>query len=426
MSFDHGPARPQRIAVIGAGISGLASAYLLSPLNRVTVYEAEPRLGGHARTVLAGLRGDQPVDTGFIVFNYCNYPHLTRMFRDLDVPVVKSDMSFGVTVDGGRVEYGFRDLTAMLGQKRNALRPHFFRMLRDIVRFNGRAEAAAQTDAMTIADLVEELRLGRWFRDYYLMPICGAIWSTPPTEIGAFPARTLVRFFRNHALLGIAGQHQWWTVDGGSIEYVRRLERHLRLMGCDLRPGTPVRSVSRGAAGVTIRAAGGEAETYDEVIFACHSDQALRLLADTTPGERAALSRLRYQDNRVVLHRDIAQMPRRRACWSSWVYRADTSAQQTRLGVTYWMNRLQNIPESDPLFVTLNPATDIPDRLVYDDTVFRHPVFDGPALEAQAALRALQGQNRTWFAGAYTRHGFHEDGFASAARIARELERQDA
>jgi predicted NAD/FAD-binding protein len=426
MSFDAVPALPQRIAVIGGGISGLAAAYLLSPLHRVTLFEAEPRLGGHARTVLAGLRGDQPVDTGFIVFNYANYPHLTRMFRDLNVPVVKSDMSFGATIDRGRVEYGLRDVAALFGQRRNALRPSYLRMLRDILTFNARAEDAARDDSMTIGDLVAELRLGEWFRRYYLMPICGAIWSTPPTDIRTFPARSLVRFFRNHALLTARHPHQWWTVEGGSVEYVRRLETHLRLCGCDVRPGTPVRSVERGSSGVSVTIPGGVTERFDEVIFACHSDQALRLLADPTEAERRVLSRLRYQDNRVVLHRDTEQMPRRRACWSSWVYKADTSREEPRIGVTYWMNRLQRIPESDPLFVTLNPSEEIPDALVYDETVFRHPVFDAAALSAQAELRKLQGSNHTWFAGAYTRHGFHEDGFASAVRIAKQLDRQIA
>ncbi len=426
MSFDAMPSAPKRIAVIGSGISGLAAAYLLSPRARVTVFEAESRLGGHARTVMAGLRGDQPVDTGFIVFNYANYPHLTAMFRDLDVPVAKSDMSFGATIDEGRIEYALNNLGSLLGQKRNALRPAYLRMVRDILRFNAKAEDTARDDRMTIDDLVAELRLGPWFRRFYLMPICGAIWSTAPDEIGAFPAQTLVRFFRNHALLSATGQHQWWTVDGGSVEYVRRLEARLLLQGCDLRPATPVRSVRRGPDGVTVTYSGGEPEVFDEVIFACHSDQALRLLDDPSAEERAFLSRIRYQDNRAVLHRDAAQMPRRRACWSAWVYKADTRRAEPRIGVTYWMNRLQNIAEADPLFVSLNAADPIADELIYDETVFRHPVFDAAALAAQAGLRQIQGRNRTWYAGAYTRHGFHEDGFASAVRIARARDREFA
>jgi len=426
MSFDAQPICLHRVAVVGGGISGLAAAYLLAPHHAVTLYEAAPRLGGHARTVMAGRNGDQPVDTGFIVFNYANYPHLTRMFMDLDVPVKPSDMSFGASIDNGRVEYALRDLRGLVGQPRNLVRPGFLRMVRDIAKFNAQAEAAATDDDLTIADLIEKLGLGTWFQRYYLLPICGAIWSTPPAEIADFPARTLVAFFRNHALLSARGQHQWWTVDGGSIEYLRRLEHHLRGRGVAIRKGTPVASVTRTGVESTVHVAGRAAETFDQVIFACHSDQALRMLAQPTPQETAALSAIRYQDNTAVLHCDERQMPRRRACWSSWVYNADTSRPSPAMGVTYWMNRLQGIPESDPLFVTLNPVREIAGDKTYDSTVFRHPVFDRGAIRAQTALRELQGANNTWFAGAYTRHGFHEDGFASAVRIARQMDRQFA
>lgn len=422
MSLDTIPAGAERVAIVGGGIAGLASAYLLAPQAAVTLYEAAPRLGGHARTVTAGKRGDQPVDTGFIVFNYATYPHLTRMFRDLDVPVAKSDMSFGATIDDGRIEYGLRDLTALLSQRRNLMRPGFLRMVRDILRFNARAEAHAGEDSGTIGELMDELRLGDWFQRYYLTPLCGAIWSTPTETIRDFPARALVQFFRNHALLSASGQHQWWTVDGGSTEYVRRMQRHLRGHGAAIRTGTPVGTVERDEAGVTIRTADG-AERFDQVIFACHADDALRLLAKPTQVEHATLSAQRFQDNRAVLHRDTAQMPRRRAVWSSWVYRADTTRPQPAIGITYWMNRLQNIPEDDPLFVTLNPTREIPEHLVYDETTFRHPVFDEAALRAQRHLASIQGMNNTWFAGAWTRHGFHEDGFASAVRVARAMDR---
>ena len=197
MPFDARPNQQQRVAVIGGGISGLACAYKLAPHHAVTLYEAAPRLGGHARTVLAGRNGDQPVDTGFIVFNYANYPHLTRMFQDLDVPVTKSDMSFGASIDDGRIEYGLRDLRALTAQRRNLLRPGFARMLGDILRFNRRAEALARDDSSTIGELMDDLRLGAWFQHFYLMPLCGAIWSTPPAQIRDFPARALVQFFRN-------------------------------------------------------------------------------------------------------------------------------------------------------------------------------------------------------------------------------------
>lgn len=421
MSFDAPAAFRQNIAIIGAGISGMAAARLLAPQHKVTLFEAAPQLGGHARTVTAGLRGDQPVDTGFIVFNYANYPHLTRMFADLDVPVAKSDMSFAASIGGGRVEYALRDLGAIFGQRRNLVRPQFLRMLRDIDRFNRLAVDAAQSDEMTIAELVGQLGLGDWFQHHYLMPICGAIWSTPASGVGAFPARSLVRFFSNHALMSASGQHQWWTVAGGSVEYVRRLAQDLRVRGVDLRPATPVQAVTRGLASVQIKALGGPAETFDQVIFACHSDVALRLLQDPGAEERAALSAIRYQDNRAILHRDEAQMPLRKRCWASWNYLSDGKTQEAAVGVTYWMNRLQNIPVEDPLYLTLNPSRPVDEALIYDENTFRHPVFDGAALAAQKTIARLQGQNSTWFAGAYLRHGFHEDGFASAVRVARQL-----
>jgi len=422
MTYQPQPPRPQRIAVVGGGVSGLAAAYLLAPHHAVTLFEAAPKLGGHARTVTAGLNGDQPVDTGFIVFNYANYPHLTRMFQDLDVPVERSNMSFGATVDNGRIEYSLTSLNGLIAQRRNLLRPGFHRMVRDILRFNARAEAFATDDTATMDDL----KLGDWFRRYYLLPISGAIWSTPPAEIRAFPAKSLVQFFRNHALLSTNGQHQWWTVTGGSVEYVRRLEHHLRGLGVAIRTGTAVRAVQRDGRKSTVHSDAGPLEPFDHVIFACHSDQALRLLERPTKDEQAALGAIRFQDNDMVLHRDAAQMPRRKAVWSSWVYKSENVLNEPRIGVSYWMNRLQNTPESDPLFVTLNPSTPVRDAMIYDQTTFRHPVFDRAALRAQAQLTAMQGQNNTWFAGAYTRHGFHEDGFASAARIARLMDRQVA
>jgi predicted NAD/FAD-binding protein len=424
-SIHQKPRHPrQRIAIIGGGISGLSAAYLMAAHHDLTLFEAAPRLGGHARTIVAGRNGDQPVDTGFIVFNYANYPHLTRMFQELDVPVAKSNMSFGATINNGEVEYGLRGWRALSAQKSNLLRPGFARMLRDILYFNAHAEALAKDDDATIGDLMDHLRLGRWFQDYYLMPICGAIWSTPPDDIRAFPARALLQFFRNHALLSASGQHQWWTVDGGSIEYMRRLEHYLLVRGVKIHTSTPVQSVERRDDHVIVNSKAGTHVHYDQVIFACHADQALRLLAQPTAPEQAALSAMRFQDNKMVLHRDITQMPKRKAAWSSWIYKADTTRPEPKIGVTYWMNRLQNIPEDDPLFVSLNPSQEVPEHLIYDQTIFRHPVFDAPALTAQKQLMTLQGQNRTWFAGAYTRYGFHEDGFASAARIVRLMDRQ--
>lgn len=420
MPFDLSKGAPQRIAIVGGGVSGLAAAWLLSRHHQVTLFEAAPRLGGHARTIIAGKHGDQPVDTGFIVFNHVNYPHLTAMFHALDVPVVKSNMSFGVSLNGGRLEYALHSGNTLFGQRRNTLDPRFHRMIRDILRFNAKAEAVvAAAPGLTVAELIETMALGVRFREHYLYPFCGAIWSTPDHDIGAFPADALVRFMRNHGLLSWSQHHQWWTVEGGSQVYVGKLAAAVTQAGAILRPGTPVRAITRHGGAITLRAEGGEAETFDQIILATHADQALALLEDADSTEREALSAIRFQPNRAVLHADPAVMPHRRRCWSSWVSRGE--AEGAGVGVSYWMNRLQNIPAEDPLFVTLNPAGPINPALIYDEVTFRHPVFDHAALKAQSQITALQGTRNTWFAGAWLRNGFHEDGFATAMRIARRL-----
>ena len=417
--FDQNQGPRKKIAIVGAGISGMSAAYYLSPNHDITLFEATPRLGGHARTVMAGKNGDQPVDTGFIVFNYVTYPYLTGLFADLDVPVSKSEMSFGASINNGWLEYGLTNLATFTAQKRNLLRPQYYKMIYDILRFGRLAEDAAKDDDTTIGELVDKLGLGKWFRDYYLLPVCGAIWSTPIKDVDQFPAKSLVQFFRNHALLAGTDQHQWWTVTGGSIEYVRRLEAALLARGCSVRTNTPVQQVVRDETGVRVTSAAGETDRFDEIIFACHSDQALNILGPTaTEPEAAALSAIRYQSNKAVLHCDPKQMPMRRASWTSWAYRA----QEERIGVTYWMNRLQNIPDSDLLLVTLNPTSKIAEEMIYDEVEYAHPVFDKAALSAQKNIRAMQGQNHTWFAGAYNRHGFHEDGIASAMRVVQLIE----
>ena len=413
----QGPRR--KIAIVGGGISGLSAAYYLSSRHDVVLYEAAPRLGGHARTVIAGKRCDQPVDTGFIVFNYATYPYLTRLFRELDVPVKKSDMSFAASLEGGRIEYALNGLQGLTAQKRNLLRPGYYRMIADILRFGKAADQMEADNETTIGELVSRLGLSASFRDHYLLPMCGAIWSTPEAEVDAFPAQSLIRFFKNHGLLASAHNHQWWTVEGGSVAYVRRLEAALIGRGCTVMTATPVKAITRTSTGIELAADGHETHRFDEVVLACHSDQALKILGSgATLAETRALSAIRYQPNTAVLHCDPQQMPRRKACWASWSYRAQAGG---GVGVTYWMNRLQNIPQDDPLFVTLNAGTNIPEHLIYDQTSFAHPVFDKDALRAQGQIRAMQGDNNTWFAGAYNRHGFHEDGIASAMRVVRQI-----
>lgn len=417
MPFERPTASPRHIAVIGAGITGMAAAWMLAPFQRVTLIEAAPRLGGHARTVMAGKRGDQPVDTGFIVFNHANYPNLTAMFDALNVPTVKSSMSFGASFDGGACEYNLNSLDSIFATRRNIADPRFLRMIRDIVHFNKNAKRAATDPAMTIGQLMDRLGVGKWFRERYIQPFSGAIWSTPKSQIMNFPAAAMVRFFENHALLGYSGQHQWYTVQGGSIEYVRRLEADLRVRGVDIRLGAPVAGVRRNPNGAEVRITGGDWEAFDDVIFATHSDDTLAMLSDATEAERANLGAVAYQDNFAVLHADASVMPKRKKCWASWTYTEHSAADREKIALSYWMNSLQPIPEDDLHIVTLNPTRPIDEALIYDTHTFRHPVFDLGALAAQDRIRATNGTANTWFCGAWMKNGFHEDGFASAVDV---------
>lgn len=421
MPFEFSPDAPQKIAIIGAGISGMGAAHLLSKAHNVTIFESEKRLGGHARTVMAGRHGDQPVDTGFIVFNYATYPRMTKLFEVLDVPVVKSNMSFGVSADGGRVEYGLESMNAIFCQRRNLLRPKFHRMLKDIVRFNKNAETMIEGPEMTLGQLLDKMGTSDWHRNYYIMPFCGAIWSTSLEKVLDFPAEALMRFFRNHGLMNWSDAHQWYTVKGGSIEYVNRLEASLHHRNAEIRTNAPVAGVRRTSSGVEIRATGNEWEHFDNVIFACHSDQALAMLADPSDAEKQHLGAIKYQENKSVLHADPIVMPKRKAAWSSWVYTAQRQELQAPVGVTYWMNNLQDIPQNDQMFQTLNPNQPINEALIYDQNTFMHPVFDADALRAQGEIQKIQGENNTWYCGAYLRNGFHEDGYSSAVDVAEHM-----
>lgn len=421
MPFESPAHAARRIAVIGGGISGLATAHLLARDHAVVLFEAEKRLGGHARTVLAGQRGDQPVDMGFIVFNRVNYPNLTRMFEKLDVPVAESNMSFGVSIGGGWLEYGLRSIGALLAKPQNALRPRYARMLLDVLKFHKEADQHL-TPGMTLRDLLAAVGTSDWFRDYYITPFTGAIWSTPVQGILDFPAYPLIQFFKNHGLMGVWSQHQWYTVRGGSVEYVRRLSAELARQGVELRTGTAVQAVQRTANGVMVRAQGGEWELYDEVVFASHSDQTLAMLSDASEDEKAALQAIRYQPNHAVLHSDAALMPQSKRAWASWNYVEAAGPRPDKIALTYWMNSLQPIPKDDPLFVTLNPVKPIDPRKVMQEVTFHHPVFDLAAMAAQQRLREMNGMRQTWFAGAWMRNGFHEDGFVSALDVVNALQ----
>ena len=415
MPLDKGRG-PKRVAVIGAGISGMAAAHMLADDHAVTLYEAEGRLGGHARTRMAGRDSDVAVDTGFIVFNYANYPHLTALFAELDVPVAPSNMSFGASINGGALEYGLVSLDALFAQRRNLLKPKYWRMLRDIFHFNANGLKLAK-DGMSTGDLLETLGTGEWFRDRYLLPFSGAIWSTPKAKIMDFPAKAMMTFFENHALLSATGQHQWYTVHGGSIEYVKRLEASMVTKGVDIRLGAPIDCVNRTDLGVHVTPVGADAEIFDEVVFATHSDDALRLLVDANAAETSALGSVGYQPNHVVLHSDASVMPRKKQVWSSWNYTEAAGKQDDQIDLTYWMNKLQPLETEHDFFVTLNSTREIDPSLIWDEVVLRHPVYDAAALAAQDIVKTMNGANNTWFCGAWLANGFHEDGIKSAVKV---------
>ncbi len=410
-----------KIAIIGSGISGLASAYLLEPYHDITLYEKNDYLGGHSRTVIAKTDdGDVPVDTGFIVFNEKNYPHLTALFKRLGVPVAKSDMSFGVSIDNGWLEYGTRKLSDLFAQKTNLIRPSYLKMLRDIMKFNKEAHHYLEQETeLSLGELLDKMKMGRWFRDYYLLAMGGAIWSTPLSKMLDFPALTFLRFFDNHGLLTVNDQPQWHTVIGGSHEYVKRISQKFSE---NIKLGCGVEKVKRLKKQIQLIDANGKKESYDQVIFACHSDQALKILDAPTKEEKKLLSAIRYQPNEMVLHSDESFMQKRKNAWSSWVYLSDKREGDERaVGLSYWMNNLQPLKTKKPIIVTLNPAREPDENLVHDRYQFMHPVFDGAAIEAQGKIDSIQGTDRIWYCGAWQRYGFHEDGLLSAVNMAKKM-----
>ncbi len=419
----------RRVAVIGSGIAGLAAARALTPHARVTLFEADRRFGGHANTLDVTLEGvTHGVDTGFLVFNRRTYPNLVRLFEELQVPVAASDMSFSVQCRSSGLEWSGSNLDGVFAQRRNLLRPAFLGMLAQILRFNRLATALAEQGADAalaepIGDFLDRHRFGRAFREQYLLPMIGCIWSCPTGQMLRFPIATLIRFCHNHGLLQVSDRPQWYTVAGGSRQYVQRIVDGL----ADARAATPVLEVRRlppgsGAAGVVVTTVAGS-ERFDDVVLACHSDQSLRLLADADAEERALLGALRYQPNRAVLHTDTSLLPRRRRAWAAWNYERAANAEQEATGVClhYLINRLQPLPWQQPVVVSLNPAREPEPSRVLAEVDYAHPVFDLGAIEAQRRLPRLQGRSHVWFAGAWTRYGFHEDGLASGLEAASAL-----
>ncbi len=410
------------MAVVGAGISGMSAAWLLSQRHDVTVYESEPRLGGHSHTVDADT-GDGPVavDMGFIVYNELNYPNLVALFEHLGVPTKASNMGFSVSLDNGRIEYGGDSLPALFAQWRNLVSPRFWSMLADLVRFYREApEHACALDAgmTSLGDYLTAQGYGRAFQDDHLLPQAAAIWSTSVRDIRAYPAAAFIRFCENHGLLKILNRPLWRTVDGGSRTYVSRLAA---AYADRVRLGVGVAGVLRTAAGVLVRDRDGHTERYDHVVVATHADQGLALMQDPTPKEQALLGAFSYTRNVAVLHSDPSLMPKRAGTWSAWNYVGESRGAEAGLCVTYWMNRLQSLPRATPLFVTLNPYREPDPALQIRTERYDHPLFDAAAMQAQTQLWSLQGEGNTWWCGSYFGSGFHEDGLQSGLAVAEAL-----
>lgn len=417
----------RRIAVVGSGIAGLAVAHELARDQHVTLFEAGRHFGGHANTVDVTLDGvTHGVDTGFLVFNHRTYPNLVRLFAELGVQTAASDMSFSVQVPATGLEWSGCDLNTVFAQRRNLLSPRFLGMLREILRFNRLATAIAERGAEEelqepIGAFLDREGFGKAFRDGYFLPMIGCIWSCPTDQMLRFPVATMIRFCHNHGLIQVNDRPQWYTVAGGSKHYVQKMLRRI----ADARLRTPVLAVRRvppqgGQAGVVVATAQGS-ERFDEVVLACHTDQSLRLLEDAGDAERGVLGAIRYHANRAVLHTDDSVMPRRRLAWAAWNYERapDAPGEQAGVCLHYWINRLQPLPWRKPVIVSLNPHASrlpAPERVIarFD---YAHPVFDLPAIAAQRRLPEIQGRSHVWFAGAWARYGFHEDGLASGLAV---------
>jgi predicted NAD/FAD-binding protein len=416
----HAVGGRRRVAVVGSGVSGLSSAWLLAHDHDVTVFEADSRLGGHSHTVTTdGGDAATPVDVGFIVYNERTYPNLSAMFRTLGTKTKATEMSFAVSLDDGAVEYSGTDLFGLFAQKRNLLRPKFWSMLASVLRFYREAPRDVPgLGLISLGEYLDQKGYGATFREEHLFPMAAAIWSIPAAKVAEYPAAAFVRFCENHGLLNVANRPIWRTVDGGSRMYVEALARPLRER---VRLNAPVRSIRRAGGDVFVRAEGCEEERFDDVVIGAHADQALAMLADADARERRILGAFKYSANEAVLHTDASLMPNRRAVWSSWNYLGQRASGDAQPSVTYWMNKLQGVPGHLPRFVTLNPGRPPREDLVIKRFACAHPLFDAGAIAAQGELWSLQGRQGVWFCGAYFGAGFHEDGLQAGLAVAEAL-----
>jgi len=415
----------ETLAIIGTGIAGLGCAHFLQRRFALTLYEKDAHIGGHANTVTVEEdAGSVPIDTGFMTYNEVTYPHLTRLFRDLAVTSQPSSMSFSVQHRPAQLEFCGSSLNHLFGQRRNLLNARFWKMLLTINRFNQEAVESlhsARFEQQSLGEYLRERNYGDQFRDFYLMPMSCAVWSTPPAQMLQFPAATLLRFFHNHGFLGLHTQHPWRTVVGGARRYVEKLTIPFRDR-IHLRRG--VRRVQREQARVSVTDESGQRECYDRVILACHADQALALLVDADQHERALLGEFKYQPNTALLHTDAAVMPRTRRCWSSWNYRVDRHDDgRAAPSTVYWINRLQRPSTRQNYFVSINGAEALQPEKILRRIDYEHPLFNLGAIRAQSELPDLNRRHTgVYFCGSYFRYGFHEDALTSALTLSRELD----
>jgi predicted NAD/FAD-binding protein len=412
----------QKIAVIGSGISGSSSAWLLRDHHDVTLYEKNKIAGGHTATIDIDYDGTPiSVDTGFIVYNELNYPHLTSLFDHLKVQTHDSDMSFAMSRDLGKFEWGGNSLAMLFAQKRNVFRLEFLNMLREVFRFNNlcvKDRDKGHLKGRSIGEYLIWRGFSPGFQNNYLMPMAAAIWSSSANQMLEFPALQFVNFFDNHRLIH-RSRPSWRTVTGGSRNYLDKLHADL---GDRVKLDCGVENVTRAHGKVKITDSKGHTEIFDQVIFACHTDQMINMIEGPTEAERDIATFIPYSMNKVYLHRDASLMPKRKAVWASWNYLCSSNeTDASSVAVSYWMNQLQDIDPSKPLFVTLNPTTNPDPELTFGEYNYAHPQFGQKATIAQLMLEGIQGQNNTWFAGAWTGSGFHEDGLRSAVKIANML-----